>query len=99
MATSGARNINEGNGATVEALRTQKQRGKTHRTGNRTKRKGTQDPETEQTANNAGRGGGSDNHTKKAQKNSVSKVIVRDAGTFFNRQEGGNPGKRVNFAA
>ena len=35
-AMSDARNTNEGNGAAVEALRTQKQRGKTHRTGNRT---------------------------------------------------------------
>ena len=46
-----------GNGAAVEALRTQK-----------TKRENTQNPGTKQTATNAERGGGSDNHKKNVQK-------------------------------
>ena len=55
-------------GATVEALQTQKQRGKTHRTGNRTKRKGTQNRKPNKQPTTPNGGGGSDNHTKNAQK-------------------------------
>ena len=54
---SGARNTNEGNGATVEALQTQK-----------TKRGNTQDRKPNKQPTTPNGGGGSDNHTKNAQK-------------------------------